>query len=176
MPMLGKTCPACGHRQLSPRPTPKKPLVWLGVAQALVCDRCRQPLLYGLGVAWAVERRRAERKRLPLHFLIRIPGPVNQFATISNISQGGICFALHAAVPTAAGSRLCLDLYNCNDGSSLDGLVVEILAKREPPRALNSGGIPRIQQSARFIRLNQAQKKVVLACMEREGIVPFIPR
>lgn len=169
MMMFGRKCPVCGNRQLATRPPVNEP-AWLPAAQSLICEHCCQPLLYCLGISLGVERRHADRKQLPANFLVRISGRTNQFARISNISPGGICFDMHYSAPPPSGYCLMLDLYNCNDGSSLEQLAAEIVATCEQMLDINGIKTTVYKQSARFVHLNQAQKKILFSCIQQYGI------
>lgn len=137
-----------------------------------MCGHCSQPLYYCLGFSFGVERRHADRKQLPAHFLVRIAGRANpnQFARINNISKGGICFGTQYGTPPPSGSCLLLDLYNCNDGSSLEQLAAEIVATCEQVLDINGFRTTVYTQCARFIHLNQAQKKILFSCIQQYGI------
>ncbi len=169
MMTFGEKCPACGHPQLSTR-TPASLPAWLPTAKPLICERCHQPLLTFFGISLSVECRRHLRTNLPPFFLVRIPGQTNQFARISNISEGGICFSHRNGHPCpAAGQHLFLDLYNCNEGSSLEQLLVQIVASRQQPLDLH--GIPAsiCHHSGRFVHLSHAQSKVLANCIQQYG-------
>ena len=166
---LGKKCPACGSKQLALR-LPNTVPGWLPAAKSMVCERCHQPVVFALGVSVGVENRQYTRKILPPHFLVRIPGHTNRFARIRNIGEGGICFDQPSdAAPGMIERKLMLDLFNCNDGSSLEQLPTEIVASLE--QFLEINGVPTVTHTncARFVNLNQAQKKVLFTCINQYG-------
>ncbi len=170
MIVLGRKCPACGSKQLAVRPPNTAP-GWLPAATSMVCERCLQAVVFALGVSVGVENRRYTRKILPPHFLVRISGRTSRFARIRNISEGGICFDQPIdAAPGKMERYLMLDLFNCNDGSSLEQLSTEIVATHE--QFLEIKGLPTVihTNGARFVNLNDAQKKVLLACINQHGV------
>ena len=63
-----------------------------------------------------------------------------------------------------------LDLYNCNDGSSLEQLPAEIVATTEQILDIKGVKSTVCNNSARFVDLNQAQKKVLHSCINEHGV------
>jgi hypothetical protein len=169
MMVFGKKCPACGGQQLTARPLVAK-FASLPTARAYACQDCRQQLVYLFPVSIGVENRQFSRKQLPPFFLVRIPGRANtQYARIKNISEGGLCFDQHYNAPPLTSHQLDLTLYNCNDGSSLEHLSTEIVATFEQLLEVNGIKTTVLNNCARFINLNQAQRKVLSTCLAQYG-------
>ncbi len=165
---LEKKCPACGSRDLTRR-TRSGHLAALPFAQCYACTACRQQIVYLYGLSVAVENRHSTRTQLPPNFIVRIHGGNDRFARIKNISEGGICFDRHIGAD-AISRFLLLDIFNCSDGTSLDGLPAEIVATSS--QALTIRGIQTTvyNNCARFVHLNKAQQKVLNFCIGRYGI------
>lgn len=167
MVCLGKKCPCCGGKKMMNRGQNS----WVertSFASPLVCAECGQRLIsYGLCTISA-EQRRHNRFLLPASFLLRIPGDKPQFARIKNISQGGISFdTLSCCLP--AHKSLRVDIFNCNTGTGIEQLPVEIIA---PPENIPTSAAPaRIQSTkgARFLNLTQVQKKLLADCIQTNG-------
>jgi hypothetical protein len=169
MMVFGKKCPTCGEKKLIARP----PISWIAAlptAQTYACVGCLQQLIYLFPVSIGVENRHFARKRLPPFFLVRISGGTNQYARIKNISEGGICFDQHYSAAPLADRHIKLDLYNCNDGSSLEQLPAKIVASSEQILDFNGIKTTMLNMSVKFIDLNQAQKKVLLTCLTQYGL------
>lgn len=169
MMVFGKKCPACGSRRLAARP-PAERLGALPTARTYACEDCLQQLVYLFPVAVGVENRQFVRKQLPAFFLVRIPGRANQYARIKNISEGGLCFDQHYNAAPIAGPLVTLDLYNCNDGSSLDQLSAEVVATFEQLLDVNGIKTTALNHCARFVNLNQAQRKVLSSCLAQHAV------
>lgn len=169
MMAIGKKCPACGGTKLIAR----QPASWaaaLPLARAYACAACLQQIVYLFPVAIGVENRQFARKRLPPFFLVRISGGTNQYARIKNIGEGGLCFDQHYNAAPLTDRNVRLDLYNCNDGSSLEQLSAEIVASSEQILDVNGIKTTMLNMNAKFVDLNQAQKKVLLSCLSQYGI------
>lgn len=169
MMAIGKKCPACGGTELIARQSVSR-IAALPTARAYACAACLQQIVYLFPVSIAVENRHYARKRLPPFFLVRISGGTNQYARIKNISEGGLCFDQHYNAPPLTDPNVRLDLYNCNDGSSLEQLPAKIVASSEQILDVNGMKTTMLNMSAKFIDLNQAQKKVLLTCLAQYGI------
>lgn len=169
MTVFGKKCPACGGKHLLDRPAVSR-LAALPFVHAYACADCHQQLLYFFPVALGEEHRKSGRKRMPPFFLVRIGGNTSQYARIHNISEGGLCFQQHAHAAPFAGPRLWLDLYNCNDGSSLEQIPAEIVATNEQLVDIAGHRTTSIRYSTRFMHLSHAQRKVLKGCIEQHGI------
>ena len=170
MMVFGKKCPACGGGNLIARP-PNSRLAALPTARSYACADCPQQIVRLFPCAIGVEQRHFPRRRLPAFFLIRIPA-TNQYARIRNISEGGLCFDLHRQAPPLPRRFFRLDLYNCNDGSSLELLPAEIVATAEQSLETNGFTTTIRNNCARFINLSQAQRKVLAGCLGRYGSEP----
>ncbi|MDD2465038.1 MAG: PilZ domain-containing protein [Desulfobulbus sp.] len=168
MMVLGKKCPSCGGRQLLNRP-PVARLAAFPTARAYACSDCQQQLIFLFPFSIGVENRHNVRKQMPPFFLVRISGSNNQYARINNLSEGGMCFQQQYNAPPLPGPRLLLDLYNCNDGSSLEQLPAEIVATNERLQEQNGHQSTNVSYSARFMHLNQAQRKVLTNCLKQYG-------
>ncbi|MDX9834670.1 MAG: PilZ domain-containing protein [Desulfobulbus sp.] len=166
---FGRKCPACGSRHVVAAADTSRPAGFPG-AKRFACANCGQQLICLPGLSCTIEQRHHPRRRLPPFFLVRIPGRANRFAHIHNISEGGICFASPGDAMITA-DHLFLDLYNCNDGSSLERLPAEIVSNRESRREINGVNTTIITTCARFTTLNRAQKKVLDSCIVRYGTV-----
>ena len=167
---FGKKCPACGSRHLVASASPSRPAALLAVRRR-VCADCGQQVVCLPGLSCAIEHRRHVRLQMPPFFLVRIPGQANRFGRIRNLSEGGICFDSPGG-DACADRLLLLDLYNCNDGSSLEQLPAKIVATRASRQDINGAGTTVINNCARFTSLNRAQKKVLRSCIARYGTVP----
>jgi len=151
MIVFGKKCPSCGRKHLKARSSN---------AFLFKCEDCQKQFMFLFPFSISREDRLHVRKKLPPCFLIRIPGHTHhQYASIKNVSEGGICFS-HSVVPSRF---LMLDLYNCNDGASLEQLPVEIVA-------ISTTGAT-ISNCARFVNLNHPQKKIISSCIAQYGIL-----
>lgn len=166
--VFGKRCPACGGKQLTVKP-PASRFSSLPMARAFSCRDCRQQMIFLFPFSFPIENRQHARKTLPPFFLIRISGQANRYARIKNISEFGICFDQNFNAAPLAGRFLMLDLYNCNDGSSLEQLPAEIIATSE--QLLDKNGIKAtvLNNCARFVHLRQAQRKILSACIAQYG-------
>ena len=167
MVCLGKRCPCCGGKKMMSRGQNS----WMertSFAAPLVCTECGERLIsYGLCTISA-EQRRHNRFLLPASFLLRIPGDCPQFARIKNISQGGIRFDnLSCSLP--AHTTLRVDIFNCNTGTGIEQLPVEIIAPPEKNPATTTGDEIQTTKGARFLNLTQAQKKLLADCIQTNG-------
>ena len=168
MMVLGKKCPACGGNQLSVKSSTAKIAAVPG-AKTFMCTECKQQIVNLFSFSIGVENRNYVRKKLPPNILVRIQGSSDQFARIKNISEGGICFDHHYGADPINSRFLFLDLYNCNDGTSLEQLSAEIVATSEQLLDINGIKSTVLNNSARFVNLNQAQKKVLFSCINQYG-------
>ncbi len=166
--VFGKRCPACGGKQLTIKPSVSR-FASLPMTQAFSCRDCRQQMIFLFPFSFCIENRQHARKKLPPFFLIRISGQANRYAKIKNISEAGICFDRNYNAAPLSGGFLMLDLYNCNDGSSLEQLPAEIIATSE--QLLDQNGIKAtvLNNCARFVHLNQAQRKILRTCIAQYG-------
>ncbi|WP_448872873.1 PilZ domain-containing protein [Desulfobulbus propionicus] len=169
MRVFGKKCPACEGHNLISRPAVGR-LASIPTAHTYACADCHQPLVYLLGFSIAIENRQSIRKRMPPFFLIRINGADNQYARINNISEGGLSFCQQYNAAPFSGPHLFLDLFNCNDGSSLELLPAEIVATNEQLQEHNGHKATTINYSLRFKNLSQAQRKVLSNCLHQYGL------
>jgi DNA-directed RNA polymerase subunit RPC12/RpoP len=169
MMVFGRKCPACGGKLLIARPAVSR-IAALPTARTYACADCRQQLVFLFPLSIGVENRHFARKRLPPFFLIRIPGLANQYARIKNISEGGVCFAQQYNAAPITDRLIKLDLYNCNEGSSLEQLPVEVVATSEQILDINGIKTTILNTRARFVDLNQAQKKVLFSCLTQQGL------
>ncbi|MGI6655584.1 MAG: PilZ domain-containing protein [Desulfobulbus sp.] len=168
MIVFGKKCPACGGRQLTARQARCR-LGKLPTAQAYDCARCRQQMVYLFPFSIGVEHRAYARKELPSFFLIRIPGRTSQYARLKNISEGGLCFNQNYNAIPLPDRMVRLDLYNCSDGSSLESLSAEVVCSFEQHIVIRGIATTVVNNCARFVGLNQAQRKVLQRCLSRYG-------
>lgn len=168
MMVFGKQCPACGGKELTARPWGAW-LAMLPTVRAYVCNRCQQALVFLFPFAIAIELRQLPRITLPSFFLVRIADGSSQYARINNISTSGLSFTQ----PYSAGGRsrglLMLDLYNSNDGSSLEQLPAEIVTCSEQLLVVNGTKTTVRNCCVRFVNLNQAQQKVLATCLDQYG-------
>ncbi|MDY0391388.1 PilZ domain-containing protein [Desulfobulbus oligotrophicus] len=166
--VFGSKCPSCRGTDVTARPAASG-FAWLPVIRSYGCTRCRQQFFTFFFVSISREHRRFPRKHLPAFFLARISGKDQQYARIKNISEDGISFDQHYNAPPLGSNELTVDLYNCNDGSSLEQLPTEILAITE--YLLDTNGIKTtvLNYSCRFTNLTQAQKKVLRSCLNQFG-------
>ena len=167
MVCLGKRCPCCGGKKMMNRGQNS----WMertSFVSPLVCAECGERLIsYGLCTISA-EQRRHNRFILPASFLLRIPGDNPQFARIKNISQGGISFDnLSCCLP--ASKTLRVDIFNCNTGTGIEQLPVEIIAPPEKAPANATSAGTQSTKGARFLKLTQAQKKLLADCIQTNG-------
>ncbi len=169
MTVFGKKCPACGGKHLLARPAVSR-LATLPLVHAYTCADCQQQLIYLFPFSIEEENRKCSRKRMPPYFLVRINGNTGQYARIHNISEGGLCLHQHYHAAPLNGPRLWLDLYNCNDGSSLEQIPAEIVATNEQLTDIAGHRTTSINYSTRFMHLSQAQRKVLISCIEQHGI------
>lgn len=168
MMVLGKKCPACGGERLVAKP-PVSRIATLPTARSYACADCRQQVLFLFPFSIGVENRHFARRQLPPFFLVRISSGTNQYARIKNISEGGLCFDQHYNAAPISGRFFKLDLYNCNNGASLEQLPAEIVATSEQLLEVNGVKTTILNNSARFIDLNQAQIKVLRTCLDQYG-------
>lgn len=166
---FGRKCPACASRHVVAAPGGARPGVF-PLARRCACADCGQQMVCLPGFSRTIEHRHHHRRQMPPFFLVRIPGPPNRFARIRNISDDGICF-VSPAEQTFPPGPLLLDLYNCNDGSSLELLPAEIVASPVLPVEIKGIRTAALNSCARFTNLNRAQKKVLRACIARYGTV-----
>ena len=169
MTVFGKKCPACGGKHLIDRPATSR-LAVLPLVRAYACADCHQQLLYFFPFSLSREYRNSCRKRMPSHFLVRINGDTGQYARLQNLSEGGLCFQQQYRAAPIANSRLSIDLYNCNDGSSLEQISAEIVATNELLLDIAGHRTTAVNYSARFLHLSQAQRKVLAGCIQQHGL------
>lgn len=162
-----KRCPTCGGRQLVARPQPAS---GLPTAPTYACVECRRLLRFYFLFSVSAEQRRFPRRRLPSFFLVRMADTAHQYARIKNISEGGLCFDQHYHAAPLATRRFTVDLFNCNDGSSLEQLPAEIVATCEQLFDVNGVKTTVVNHRVRFVRLNRAQRKVLHLCLAQYGI------
>ena len=153
MMVLGRKCPSCGGRHLIERP-PVTRLANFPTARAYACSDCRQQMVFLFPFSIGVENRHGARKLMPPFFLVRISGTNSQYARINNLSEGGMCFQQQYNAPPLPGPSLMLDLFNCNEGSSLEQLPAEIVASNEHMQEQNGLKTTNISYSARFRHLS----------------------
>jgi hypothetical protein len=164
---FGKKCPACGSKNLINQ-APASRLATLPTVRSCACADCRQQIVLLFAFAIGVERRQLARKQMPPFFLARIPA-TNQHIRIKDISEGGLCIVQHPNAPRMPNHLLHLDICNCSNGTSLEQIMVEIVATTE--QIVESCNLKFIilNNSARFVNLNQAQRKILAACMNQYG-------
>ncbi len=168
MIVFGKKCPVCRGKQITARPSASR-IALFPAANAFLCNDCHQQLVF-LGLcSIGMEHRHYARKKLPPNFLIHISGQNDQYAKIKNISEGGICFNHHYNAAPIANRFVMLNLYNCNDGSSLEQLPTEIVTTSEQALEINGIKTKVVNNCARFVDLNQTQRKVLLTCIAQHG-------
>jgi hypothetical protein len=165
---LTKKCPHCGSKRFTPR-TPSPWTALLPFIKTFSCQDCCQLFRYFFPIAVAFENRGHPRSELPINFLLRIQGLRNQYARITNISPGGLSFTHHNNLVLPDTRLLMVDLYDCNNGSSLESLQLEVVFTSEQQVDRQGTKISVFQNSARFIHLNQAQKKVLATCIQQNG-------
>lgn len=168
MVTLTKKCPHCGGK----RSTQRTQVPWPGSLpffKTFFCQDCHQLFRYFFPVAIAFENREYPRSELPINFILRIRGSRNQYARIANISPGGLSFTHHNNVIPTDTRLLVVDLFDCNNGSSLESLQLEIVATCEQSLDVQGRKTSVFQKSARFIHLNQAQEKVLSTCIRQYG-------
>lgn len=174
MMVFGKKCPACGGKRLLARP-PASRAAWLPTAKTFACGDCRQQMVFLFPFSFCLENRHHPRKKLPPFFLVRISGRTNQYARIKNISEAGICFTYNYNAAPLANRFLMLDLYNCNDGASLEQLPTEIISTSKQLSDINGMKTTILNSCARFVHLNQAQRKILSTCIAQYG-APSLPQ
>ncbi len=98
---------------------------------------------------------------MPSNLLVRLHGEREQFARILDISQDGVCFSYDHDLQKLAGRRFKIDIYDCKQGTYLEGLPVRIVSNIIEVQ--NTGGQPRsiLRNGGRFERLSRAQKKLL---------------
>lgn len=169
MTVFGKKCPACGGKHLLDRPAIAS-MATLPFARAYACHDCQQQLIYFFPFSISKEYRKSDRKRMPSYFLVRINGNTGQYARVQNLSEGGLCFQQQYRAAPFVGPRLLLDLFNCNDGSSLEQIPAEIVATNEQLMDIAGYRTTTINYSTRFMHLSQTQRKVLAGCIKQHGI------
>ena len=169
MMVFGKKCPACGGKQLTARHSVSR-IAALPTAKAFACSSCRQPLVVLFPFSIGIENRQYARKKMPPFFLVRIAGRTHQYARIKNISEGGLCFDHHYSAGSLNNRLLMIDLFNCNEGSSLEQLPTEIIATSEQLLDINGVKTTVLNYCARFVNLNRAQRKVLHTCLAQYGM------
>ncbi len=164
---LGKKCPACGSTKMKTR----EKRSWVegtALATPAVCKDCGQRLTtFGL-CTFAAETRQHIRYRLPGFLLLRLPGPPPQFARIKNISHGGICFD-NLSSCLSSKQALRVDIYNCNNGTVIEQLPVEIISTYEKTNEKYPDAPPVLSKGARFLNLTQVQKKLLADCIQKNS-------
>ncbi len=168
MVTLWKKCPSCSKTKLAKKADGSFTATFQ-ITKKYFCKTCYQQILFILFFSLAVENRKHPRKRFPAFFLVRIPGTENQFARINNISQGGICFSHNFKDSPFPALPPTIDLYNCNDGSSLDQLPIQLIATDEDIQHGIKESKTIVNNRIRFTNLNQAQKKILEACLAAYG-------
>lgn len=167
MVCLGKKCPACGSTQMRSR-NKRSWVEGTAIASPAVCQDCGQRLTtFGL-CTFAAENRQHLRYVLPNSLLLRLPGPPPQFARIKNISYGGICFD-NLSCCLSSKQTLRVDIYNCNNGTVIEQLPVEIISTYEETDENRPDEAPVLTKGARFLNLTQVQKKLLADCIQKNG-------
>jgi|GEM_PF-934681 len=170
MVCLGKKCPACGSTQMRSRDK-RSWIEGTALASPAVCQHCGQRLItFGL-CTFAAENRQHLRYALPGSLLLRLPGPPPQFARIKNISHGGICFD-NPSCCLSSKQTLRVDIYNCNNGTVIEQLPVEIISTHEETNDILPDRPPVFTKGARFLNLTQVQKKLLADCIQKNGSRP----
>lgn len=169
MMVFGKKCPSCGGKQLTTRPSASR-IAALPTAKAFSCSCCRQPLVYWCLLSIGIENRQYARKKMPPFFVVRIAGRADKYARIKNISEGGLCFNHHYNAGPLNSRLLMVDLYNCNEGSSLEQLPAKIVATSEQLLDINGIKTTVLNYCAQFVNLNHAQRKVLHTCLAQYGM------
>jgi len=167
MMVFGRKCPVCGGKNLVGRP-PSSWLASLPTAQSYSCTDCRRQSVQLFFFAINVEKRQFPRKRLPPFFLVRIP-LTNQHVRIKDISEGGLCFVQHDNALPIPRHFFRLDLFNCNNGTSLEQLPAKVVATTEQIVERNGFKATVLNHRVRFGNLNQAQRKVLASCLVQYG-------
>jgi hypothetical protein len=166
---FGKKCPRCGSMAIVPKNGTQGHMGAFALGRYL-CRDCRQSISHRLFFSYTEDQRRWQRHRLPSTFVIRIHDHQDQYARIADISASGIGFFSGMGGESLAGKRVLVDLFNCDDGTSLEQLSVEILASRIDHLDANPGYRSVVLNRARFTQLNQAQVKVLNNCISRYSL------
>jgi len=169
MMAFGKKCPVCGGKSLIDR-SPDSWFTALPAVRSCACADCRQQIVRLSGLAAiGVEQRQSLRKLVPPFFLARIPA-TNQYVRIKNISEGGLCLVQHPKAPPIPHRLLQMDLFNYSNNTSLEHISAEIITTTEQTVESCGFRIPVHSNCARFVNLNQAQRKVLSFCMGQYGV------
>ncbi len=133
------------------------------------CRRCRQHIFSFFPFSIILENRTSPRHRMPSSLLVRLHGEREQFARILDISQEGVCFSFDHDLQKLAGRRFKIDIYDCRQGTYLEGLPVRIVSNMIEVQ--NIGGQPRsiLRNGGRFEKLSRAQKKLLARLIDRYG-------
>ncbi len=133
------------------------------------CGRCQRHIFSFFPFSIVLENRTSTRHRMPSNLLVRLHGEREQFARILDISEEGVCFSYDHDLQKLAGRRFKIDIYDCRQGTYLEGLPVRIVSNMVEVR--NIGGQPRsiLRNGGRFEKLSRAQKKLLARLIARYG-------
>lgn len=163
----GKKCPSCNERDLHPAAPINTWLSRIPTCKRFICPKCHLGILYIFPFSIIKEQRSHQRHALPKNFLLRISGAVNSFARIRDISTEGVCFMHNYHNGGIPEPFYIVDLYNCDDGTSLEGLHVKMVDTSEELHAVGETAVFNTYHRGRFTNLNQVQKKVLASCIEK---------
>ncbi len=158
--IVGKKCPHCQSGNFLALYNRSWPCHLPGV-HYFTCVDCHQDFFYLFPLSITREKRNCQRTKAPPTLLARIRGHRPQFARIDDISLEGIGFSYDLDVQKFARDNFSIDLYDCNRGTYLENIPVQVVSSRV--RIESIGGQPAaiLRNGVRFKHLNNAQKKIL---------------
>ncbi len=164
---LGYKCPNCGSSNLAPQPIRPRICVFLG-AQLHECTICHRDIAYFCLISILVDKRAAKRYRTASTLLVRLRDKKEQFGRLLDISTGGLSFSYDFDQQKFADQYFRLDIFNCRDGSYLEGLPVRIVSNTVQVKTISGRPVTILRNSASFEHLSRHQlsvlKKLISEC------------
>ena len=160
MYVFGRKCPRCKGRDLSPL-TLQPWMDSFPAARHYHCRTCSQDILSFFPISVLLEKRTSERFKMPNNLLIRLKGQHEQFARIHDLSENGLRFSYNYDSQKFADTALEVDLYNCEQGTSLERLPIRVLSSTFETRKIGDSPTTIVWQGACFGQLNRAQKTIL---------------
>ena len=138
-------------------------------ASLATCTRCHQKVFSFFPVSLLLENRGSTRHRMPCNLLVRLRGEKEQFARILDISQEGVCFSYDHDLQKLAGRTFKIDIYDCKQGTYLEGLPVRIVSNMIEVQNIAGERRSILRNGGRFEKLSRTQKKILARLISDYG-------
>ncbi|PIE56728.1 MAG: hypothetical protein CSA34_01805 [Desulfobulbus propionicus] len=166
MIVFGKKCPQCGKTALKKQENSTAGREKNG---RYLCDICHRSIRYRWPCSFDDDQRREPRHALPTKFLMRIHDTQPHYGRITNISRGGVGFLCKADTDLSPGALLEVDLYNCENGRSLEKLPAKIVSTKIQGNKEVQDSRQSRRSSASFLELNDDQQELLDLCIKEHG-------